>query len=136
MLPILFVILLLPAILMRSLRNGWYVLHVGLVVAAAWRLGMPVALYAASNLLVLHLISINLVTVLAYAADKRAARRGGYRVSERTLHSLALIGGTPAAFLARKFLRHKTVKGTFIRDFWLTVLWQAVLLAVVWHVLG
>ncbi len=115
--------------LMRPLRSGWYALHVALVMGVAWKWGIPVTKYSTWPLLELHLICINLVTFLAYCADKHAARRGGWRTPERTLHALALVGGTPAALLTRLWLRHKTVKGAFIRNFWLTVAWQAALIA-------
>jgi uncharacterized membrane protein YsdA (DUF1294 family) len=57
----------------------------------------------------------------AYAWDKSAAQRGGWRLSERTLHFLALIGGWPGALLAQQVLRHKSRKQPFRIVFWFTV---------------
>jgi uncharacterized membrane protein YsdA (DUF1294 family) len=68
------------------------------------------------------LLLINLLTGLAYALDKRAAQRGAYRISERTLHLWALAGGWPAAWLAQRALRHKCAKPAFQRVYWMTVL--------------
>ena len=67
------------------------------------------------------LVALNGVTVLAYALDKRAARRGTRRVSERTLLTLGLAGGWPGAVLAQRRLRHKTRKKSFRSSFRLTV---------------
>ncbi len=53
---------------------------------------------------------ISALTFLVFAWDKSQARRGGRRVSERTLHFLELIGGWPGALLGQKFLRHKSKK--------------------------
>lgn len=49
------------------------------------------------------------------------ARAGQWRISERTLHGLALAGGWPGALLAQRWLRHKTIKRSFRIQFWATV---------------
>jgi uncharacterized membrane protein YsdA (DUF1294 family) len=59
---------------------------------------------------------------VAYAIDKSAARKGGWRTPERTLLLLGLVGGWPGALLAQQWLRHKTAKASFQRLFWCTVL--------------
>lgn len=61
----------------------------------------------------LGLLAINLWTALAFWHDKRCAMRGLRRTPEARLLGLALIGGTPAAFLARHLFRHKTRKEPF-----------------------
>jgi uncharacterized membrane protein YsdA (DUF1294 family) len=68
-----------------------------------------------------------------YAWDKGRARRGGRRISERTLHWAAVLGGWPGALVARALLRHKTRRRSFT-----IVLWgSAALHAIVWvRVLG
>ena len=66
-------------------------------------------------------VAASLVTFLAYAHDKTSAVRGDWRISERTLHTLALAGGWPGALLAQQFLRHKSIKGEFRSTFWGTV---------------
>lgn len=64
------------------------------------------------------------ITFMAYFLDKAAAAagRGGHdcRVSEASLHALALLGGWPGALLARLTLHHKTRKQPFVILFWLT----------------
>lgn len=83
-----------------------------LVVAMAWRVPRVVAVgYLASSL----------VCFVAYAADKYAARAGGWRTRESTLLLLGLVGGWPGALLAQQFMRHKSVKASFRAAFWLTV---------------
>lgn len=57
----------------------------------------------------------------AYAADKSAARSGGWRVPESNLLLLGLVGGWPAAIVAQQLLRHKSSKTSFLSAFWATV---------------
>ena len=57
----------------------------------------------------------------AYGLDKRRASIGGRRVSERTLHLLAALGGWPGALLAQRQFRHKTRKVPFLIAFWAVV---------------
>lgn len=64
---------------------------------------------------------MSLVTGLAYWLDKRLAQGGGRRLSERTLHLLALAGGWPGALLAQRLVRHKNRKVKFQVIFWLIV---------------
>ena len=77
------------------------------------------------------LVSLNGVTVLAYALDKRAARRGARRVPERTLLTLGLAGGWPGAIVAQRRLRHKTRKRSFQSSFRLTVALNLAIVVVV-----
>ncbi len=53
------------------------------------------------------------VTFVVYAIDKRRARRAEWRVPEATLQTLALLGGFPGAYAARRAFRHKTRKVGF-----------------------
>ena len=78
--------------------------------------------------LVAFLMAVNLATVTAYAYDKWAAPREGKRIPENSLHLLAALGGTPAAFASQHLFRHKTRKQTFRLRFWLIVLAQVLLL--------
>lgn len=78
---------------------------------------------------------INLVALLTLAADKGAAQRGGWRVSERTLHLEALLGGWPASALGQRLLRHKTRKLGFQGVFWLCAATHCAIVAAVYGLL-
>lgn len=75
-------------------------------------------------LLLGYLALINLIAFLAYGRDKRHARDGNWRISEGTLLLLALLGGSPASFVAQRLFRHKLRKFSFQLRFWLVVLIQ------------
>ena len=72
----------------------------------------------------LYLGVINLATFLIFGFDKAAAAdkisRGRPRVPERVLLTLAALGGSPGALLARPVFRHKTRKQPF--GAWLTLI--------------
>lgn len=69
-------------------------------------------------------VLINLCTAVLWVADKRAAVRGGQRIAERQLLTLALLGGWPAALLMTRLLRHKTRKQPFASLLWTCALLQ------------
>ena len=71
------------------------------------------------NTLLLYLAIINAITFAMYWQDKRAAKqRGAARVPEATLLIVGFLGGTVAAFVAQRVLRHKTSKQSFQFKFW------------------
>ncbi|WP_342609568.1 DUF1294 domain-containing protein [Vibrio tritonius] len=65
---------------------------------------------------------LSVITFFCYFKDKRAAKRDDWRVQEKTLHLLALLGGWPGALLGQKVFRHKTQKQPFKSILWLTVI--------------
>ena len=72
--------------------------------------------------------AMSLVTFGVFALDKWKARRDAWRVPERTLHTLSLLGGVPGALAAMPMLRHKNRKPSF----WLVTWAVAVLHAAAW----
>lgn len=64
---------------------------------------------------------INILTYSAYYFDKRSARQGGWRIPEKRMHLLEILGGWPVAFIAQRQFRHKTSKAGYQSSFWLIV---------------
>lgn len=56
----------------------------------------------------LYLLLINVITLLVYGSDKRRARKGKWRISEKTLFLLPLAGGSVGAIAGMYLFRHKT----------------------------
>jgi uncharacterized membrane protein YsdA (DUF1294 family) len=73
--------------------------------------------------------SASLVSFALYAKDKKAAKKGAWRVQENTLHLSALVGGWPGAILGQQLLRHKTQKTSFRLVFAISLLLNISLLA-------
>ncbi|KAF2750790.1 DUF1294-domain-containing protein [Sporormia fimetaria CBS 119925] len=105
-----------------------------LVGAASWVLPVLVHLriynWTASVIPVLYTSAVSTVTFLVYGYDKRQAVNRGWRVKERWLHILGLLGGWPGAMLAQHYFQHKTQKKSFLIPFWgIVLVWQFVLWA-------
>ena len=64
--------------------------------------------------LLVYLAVVNAVSFVVYGVDKRRARKGGRRVSERDLFLLALIGGSVGALVGMRSFRHKTRHWYFV----------------------
>jgi uncharacterized membrane protein YsdA (DUF1294 family) len=63
--------------------------------------------------LALYLGFVNIATMAAFWRDKHCARKGFWRIPERTLLTMAFAGGTLGAIAAQHALRHKTHKEPF-----------------------
>lgn len=100
-----------------------------LPVVIAIMLGLFAWLILNIDVLISWLTAINLVTFLVYAYDKAQASRNGWRVSERELLILALIGGSVGALSGMFIFRHKTAKKSFQVRLVLILLFQAVLIS-------
>ena len=89
--------------------------------------GVMAALIASGyvpNPLLAWLISITLVTFLAFWYDKAVAGSNWTRVPENVLFALTLLGGTVGALVGRRVFHHKTRKVEFRAKFWLVVVIQ------------
>lgn len=64
--------------------------------------------------LAVYLAVINLAMFIVYGADKRRARKGKWRVPEKTLFLLPLLGGSAGALLGMRVFHHKTRHWYFV----------------------
>lgn len=75
------------------------------------------------------------LTFFVYYKDKRAAINNTWRIQEKTLHLLAVLGGWPGAFYAQKKLRHKSIKQSFRLFFYVTVIGNLMLIFMVYRLI-
>ena len=78
----------------------------------------------------LWLLAIGAVSVIVCMHDKRAAKRGAWRVRESTLLLLGLLGGALPMLLTMLLIRHKTRHLKFMLGLPLEILLQAGILIV------
>jgi uncharacterized membrane protein YsdA (DUF1294 family) len=74
------------------------------------------------KLYLLLVLIVSPICFALYGIDKRRAARQQRRISERTLHVAAFVGGWPGAWLGQRIFHHKTEKFLFRLVFWLIVL--------------
>ena len=79
--------------------------------------------------LLVWLAAINLVTFAVYGIDKAKAKRGAWRVPEKTLFLLPLLGGSLGALLGMRVFHHKTKHWYFVWGIPLILLAQIALAA-------
>jgi uncharacterized membrane protein YsdA (DUF1294 family) len=70
---------------------------------------------AAGYLIVMGVMSV--LCFIAYGFDKRQASNGGRRVSERTLHLMAFLGGWPGALMGQRQFRQRHRRWRFASCF-------------------
>lgn len=75
---------------------------------------MAALLSSPAGWLAVYLAVINLATFIVYGADKRRARKGKWRVPEKTLFLLPLLGGSAGALLGMRMFHHKMKHWYFV----------------------
>ncbi|MDD3306390.1 MAG: DUF1294 domain-containing protein [Acetobacterium sp.] len=60
------------------------------------------------NYIVFYLIIINLIAFIFFWNDKRRSQKDAWRIPEKTLLGLCLLGGSIGGFLGMQVFHHKT----------------------------
>ena len=66
---------------------------------------------------IIYIIAINIITFFVMFIDKKKAQHGRYRISEKTLFTLVLLGGGIGGIAGMYIFRHKTQKTKFVVGF-------------------
>lgn len=128
-----FLIILTPllALIPPLQKNRFFIFYFALMVLSAYitenhyfRVNI-LSLKALLIFAVYHLVCINLITFIAYGADKYAAKRGQWRIPEVQLHTLEFLGGWIGGFIAQKIFHHKNRKKSYQIMFWLMLVLQS-----------
>ncbi len=64
--------------------------------------------------IILYVAGINLAGYISMGLDKRKAKKGQYRIPERVLFGIALLGGSIGSMLGMQKFRHKTKHKSFV----------------------
>lgn len=83
------------------------------------------------QILCVYLLAINLALFALMGIDKHKARNGLWRIPEKTLFTLALIGGSIGGILGMKVFRHKTKHNSFKFGFPAILILQLVVIGLI-----
>jgi uncharacterized membrane protein YsdA (DUF1294 family) len=81
-----------------------------------------------------YLVIVNILAFLLMGIDKHKARKGAWRIPERTLFLSALIGGSLGANLGMQLFRHKTKHRSFLIGMPAILIVQLILGFLLYHV--
>jgi uncharacterized membrane protein YsdA (DUF1294 family) len=65
------------------------------------------------NYFISYLVAVNLITFIFFWNDKRRSKKEAWRIPEKTLISLCLIGGSIGGILGMQVFHHKTKHALF-----------------------
>ena len=71
---------------------------------------------------------LNVISFILIGYDKYLAKKHKSRISENTILTFVLIGGTIGSGIAMLVFRHKTAKESYLWKFWTVALIQIVLI--------
>ena len=78
--------------------------------------------------IVIYILIINLIGFFSMGLDKFKAKRGAYRISEKALFIIALIGGSIGSIIGMYKFHHKTKKTAFVFGMPMILVGQIVLI--------
>ena len=78
---------------------------------------------------------MSLITFITFGVDKRRAVRHQYRISEKALLVISVIGGGVGGWLGMKMFHHKTQKPKFLLVSFSAMIWIFVIVACILNVI-
>ncbi|MBB4805731.1 uncharacterized membrane protein YsdA (DUF1294 family) [Chryseobacterium defluvii] len=78
--------------------------------------------------MIFYFLLMNILTLIFFSYDKFSAKNHKKRISEHTLLSLTLFGGTIGAVSGMFLFRHKISKTSFLLKFGVIILIQIILI--------
>lgn len=85
--------------------------------------------------ILIYLAIINLVSIIVTISDKRRSIKNKWRIKEKTLITLSLLGGSVSMYITMRLIRHKTKHLKFMIGIPVIIVLQCVLIYFIWRVL-
>lgn len=83
------------------------------------------------KVLFIYLAVVNLIGILVMAMDKSKAKRGKWRIPEKGLFGVSIIGGSLGTWIGMYLFRHKTKHWYFVIGMPMILIIHIVLLGIV-----
>ncbi len=83
-------------------------------------------------ILLIYIAVMSLIAFAAFGLDKFKAKTNRWRIRERTLFLLAILGGGIGAFLGMQVFRHKTQHRQFVIGIPAIMIVQLILIGYLW----
>ena len=83
-----------------------------------------------------YLLFINVIAVAFCFVDKLRAKRGGWRIPEKTLFIISGLGGSVGMYATMRFIRHKTKHKRFMIGLPLIIILQTIILLAFLHLVA
>ena len=87
------------------------------------------------KIVLIYLALISLISIITTAWDKHCAKRDMWRVPEKTLIIMSILGGSVAMYVTMKTIRHKTKHPKFMVGIPVIIFLQVAAVAAVWYFL-
>ncbi|MBR5472629.1 MAG: DUF1294 domain-containing protein [Clostridia bacterium] len=78
----------------------------------------------------IYLLFINVIAVACCFVDKSRAKRGKWRIPEKTLFIISALGGSVGMYATMRFIRHKTKHKRFMIGLPLIIMLQTIFLLI------
>ena len=75
---------------------------------------------------IIYFAVISFITAVVTAIDKYKAKKGSFRISEKALFILALLGGSLSEYTTMRLIRHKTLHKRFMIGLPLIIILQII----------
>ena len=85
--------------------------------------------------LLFYLVVINLISIIVTISDKNRSKKNKWRVKEKTLFTLAILGGSVSMYITMRIIRHKTKHLSFMLGIPVIIVLQLLLAYFIWRVL-
>ena len=80
-------------------------------------------------MIVAYYVIINIIAFALYGYDKAQSKNGGWRVAEKVLLGISLLGGFVGSWLGMKYFHHKTLH----KYFQVVVILSLIIHVLIWY---